>query len=76
MLTDDEIKAIEVRAERADGFTRWAAGLILSQDVPALLADRRELVALAQELASTRQDGDLWRHLMARCRAAGLLEGK
>lgn len=63
MLTDDEIKAIE-----GEGY--------LDGPVPALLADRQELVTLTRELASTRQDGDLWRHLMARCRAAGLLEGE
>ena len=89
MLTDDDIKAIEARAlhwRRAK--TGPSAESIIGGDIPALLADRVELVALAQELASGLQGmvepsayeaANSWyrysaREALARARAAGLLE--
>lgn len=63
MLTDDEIKAIEARAEAATPSEGWwddvrcqAAAANSIQDIPALLADRQELLALARELAEALVD--------------------
>lgn len=62
MLTDDEIKAIEAERDRliAERLTAHNGGQpmmrFLSGPVPALLADRRELVALARELVEALLD--------------------